>query len=351
MRIMRDWRAFVRAQLDLPDLAPEGEATLVEEIASMLEETHREAIAAGASEERALELAEARLGDVEALRREVKASGRHRRTWSVRWEERIEGRRRGFLTGLSLDALVALRGMREAPASTAALVAVLTLGIGATTAIFSVALPVLLEPLPYPHAERLGLIEVDVLGREKAPFVTSSNLIDFREQSTTVEAMARISTLEVAFTDDDGTREVTVALASANLFELLGVHPIAGRSFDAGVDALEDAFGNVILSAELWQERYGASPDVVGRGVALDGDPVSVVGVAPPGLRLLVDGSLEERVDLWSPRREIHERGTVFRHRTIARLAPGSTFDEAAVELNAIAARSRHMDGSMPEGE
>ena len=361
---MDDWTGWVRDRLDLGELTPERQESIVREIARMLEDAHREERAGGASEAEARERARARLGDVDTLRRELLACQRgHRREAAVRWRDRWldrhaagdgprRPRRRAALDRIGLlgaDLLDAVRRLGRSPGFAAVVVLTLALGIGATTAVFSVAHTVLFRDLPYPDAGRLGLVRVDALGRSGLPVITDSNLIDFREQAETVEALATVRTFDATLEHDGVSQGVTAARVDPELLDLLSVRPIRGRPFQAGTDTPPEGFGAVLLSAELWRSRFGEDDEILARTVEVDDREVPVVGVVGEDQRLLIHPGVDERVDLWIAREPVSERGTIFRNVAVVRLRPGASFEEASAELDGIDERTRVLDRSDPD--
>ncbi len=214
-----------------------------------------------------------------------------------------------------------------------ALVAVLTLavGIGATTAIFSVLYAVVLRPLPFPEPERLvSLSETTPTGED---FSTSEpNYLDFREQARSFAHLAALTDHEVALLGEREPERLQGVAVTPNYFAALGVAPAIGRAFlaeEAGPGAAV-----AVLSHALWAARFGADPGAVGRPIDLGGEPFTVVGVMPEGFVSPGDP------DIWLPlapsagaEREDHALAMV------GRLAPGVSSEAAAAEMRAIAAR------------
>ncbi len=205
--------------------------------------------------------------------------------WSrYRWEA---GRRGSTLGGRWLDDLVrdvrrALRGMRKSPGFTAISLTVLALGIGATTAIFSVINAVLIRPLPFEEPDRL----VQVFERHREAgwdrFAFSEpNAIDVQERTTSFEGIGVIGYGLATLTGDGNPQQLVLGTVVPGFFDVLGVRPLAGRTFlETDVDAV--APGRVLLlSEDLWTTRFGADPQVIGRTIYLDTDGYQVVGVLP----------------------------------------------------------------------
>ena len=187
------------------------------------------------------------------------------------------------MSGLAQDLRYALRQLRKSPGFTAVAVLTLALGIGANTAIFSVINAVILRPPPFPNSEQLvTLFERD---REKgydqnAP--AAANYLDWRAQNNVFSQIAAYSGGEVNLTGGQRPERVAGAAVTANLFPLLGIAPLLGRTFATE----EEQPGHdrvVILSYALWQETFGGKPQVSGESITVNGRTCTVIGVMPPG--------------------------------------------------------------------
>ena len=199
------------------------------------------------------------------------------------------------LTMLLQDVKYAVRTLARTPAFTLVAVLTLALGIGATTAIFSVVHGVLMKPLPYRDPDRLANIWVDLgVGNQSLPAVSPGDFRDYQQRSRLFDSFAAGSgpsligaTGALAASDGRETERVDVTPVSANFFSLLGVDPMLGRHFVAE----EEAPGGpqvAILSHALWARRFGADQSIVGRRIQLDGLPHTVVGVMPATFNLLL---------------------------------------------------------------
>jgi putative ABC transport system permease protein len=238
---------------------------------------------------------------------------------------------------LRQDIRYAILLLRRRPVFTAVAVLTLALGIGASTAIFSVVNGVLLHPLPYSEPDRLVRIyeKLDRAAMSSDRMeVAPANFLDWREQSAAFQEIAAYGAdTEVLAAGEP--EQASVAYVSTNLFSTLGVTPILGRTFTDEEDTPEH--DNVaILSYGLWQSRYGADPNIVGQTITLDGDPFAVVGVMPAGFRF------PKETDLWTPlalrpnqivQREAHWL------KVVARIRQTVTLDQARAEMGAIAQR------------
>src|SRR5215475_1470856 len=231
------------------------------------------------------------------------------------------------------DIRYSLRALRKAPAFTIPAVMTFALGIGATTAIYSLVYAVLLRPLPFSEPDRLVRIsETNV--RMHIPDFSSSvlNFLSWQEQSRSFEALVAIRNGSANVTGDGEPQRVLGAAVSANFWHLTGISLIAGRGFANE----EDVPGNdrvAILSERLWKQRYGGDPAIVGRNILVNSVPRMVVGIAPQ------DAGYTSRIDLWTPlapNRAEEERGN---HvvTVLGRLRPGVTIAQADAELNSVA--------------
>jgi putative ABC transport system permease protein len=224
------------------------------------------------------------------------------------------------------DLRYAIRTLLRTPGFTVVAVLTLALGIGATTAIFSVVNAVLLRPLPYADAGRLVAMR--------------GSLADFHDLSASnrsFDGMAIWASNLYNLRTDADTRQVLGGTVSRSLLPLLGVQPVIGRNFTDD-DERQDT---VILGHGLWQARFGADPGVLGRTIDLSGTSYTVIGVAPPWFRFPSAG-----FQLWTPlgiiERKAPQQATnrAFRiFSAVARLKPGVTLQEAQGDTAAFAAR------------
>ena len=246
----------------------------------------------------------------------------------------------------------ALRVLGKKPLFTAIVVLTFALGIGANTAVFSVLNAVLLRPLPFHEPQNLvALGEYDI--REKADpgteieSISYLDHVDFRDQSQVFERVAVYTNQSVStLTDGNEATHVQGESVSADLFQLLGVQPMLGRTFLPN----EDEPGNqvVILSHELWQRRFGADRGIIGRTVTLDGRQFQVIGVMPPRFTFPISAVSPE---LWIPMSILRatsdgsqpmteQRDNDF-FQCIARLKPKVSIQQAQANIDTIVANWR----------
>src|ERR1700719_2089197 len=243
----------------------------------------------------------------------------------------------------------ALRSLAKQPLFTFIVIITFALGIGANTAIFSVLNAVLLRPLPFHQPQNLvALGEYDP--REKADpgteidSISYLDYVDFRDQSQVFERVAVYTNQSVGtLTDGNEATHVQGESVSANLFPLLGVQPMLGRTFLPK----EDEPGNhvVILSHGLWQRRFGADRGIIGKSVTLGGKQFQVIGVMPPRFTFPIGSNPPE---LWIPMSTLREtqdgsqamteqRDNDFL-RCIARLKPNVSIHQAQANIDTITA-------------
>ena len=264
----------------------------------------------------------------------------------------------GGMDGWLKDTRYAWRTLRRDPAFSLVATLTLALGIGASTAIFSVVRTVLLAPLPYDQPEELVLVWGEMRNRDVTHFVSSPpDFMDLRQQADLFEDVGAVFAFQQPLTDADAEPvQVGVGMITDNLFGLLGVSPVLGRDF-VPEDAVPNEAGvqpgqpgalpfMVILGHGLWEQRYGADPAVVGRVVSLGGAPAEVVGVMPEGFELLLPPTAttaSQPVDIWAAARIDYAaapRNNVFLL-PLARLGDGVTPEQAQAQLDRIAAQAR----------
>ena len=186
---------------------------------------------------------------------------------------------------LAADVRYATRVLIRTPSFTLAVIAVLALGIGANTAIFSIVNTVLLRPLPFEDPDRLvRLLHVppqDAFPGIKTFPLSPANFYDWQRSARQFDGMAIYRFRSFVMTGGAGAQEVVAAAVGAGFFEVVRAKPALGRVFVPEEDS-QGQHRVVILSDGFWKRQFGAAPDVVGRTLRLDGEPYSVVGVMPP---------------------------------------------------------------------
>jgi len=264
-----------------------------------------------------------RLGNPTVLREEVRAM------WSFTWIEE-----------LWRDLRYGLRSLGRAPAFTAVALLTLGLGIGANTAIFSVVYGVLLSPFPYRDPGRLVFLNETMKDIPQIA-VAYPNFLDWRQRARAFEDMALYNPFQAFTVTGAGDAErVSGGLATANLFDVLGVIPALGRGLRAGDDR-PGAERVAIISDALWRRRFGADPVLGAKALMLDGYSYVVVGVLPPevtfggGVQVWIPIGLFADDPRFSPR--MNHPGTL----GIARLKSGITLEQARADISSVAASLR----------
>ena len=306
-RYLRFWRADVAADVE-------------DELRFHFEMRVDEYVARGMTEEDARRAVAARLGDVDGARAECIALGQVR-------ERRA--RNAGVFDGLRADVQFALRGLARSRAWTTVALLTIALGVGATTTVFSVADALLVRPLAYRDASRVyvvgGEIRVDsdsVLAAVRA----------WREHARTIEDLSAFSVSDAPFGRGAEAPAVRAGVVDAEFLPFAGARPLIGRNFTTEELAPEGP-GAMMLSEGFWRRQYGASPDVLGTVVEVEGRARTIVGVVPAsvGLPILDVG----RSDIWIPLGE-HRNDMAG---VVVRLEPGVSREAAAQELEVIVRR------------
>ena len=242
-----------------------------------------------------------------------------------------------WLEDLWQDFRYAGRTLRQRPGFSAVGALTLALGIGASTAIFSAANPILFEPLPYPQAGRIMMIW-DTFEGVRCD-VTFHTYRELAARSRSFEAMAAMEAWRPAMTGAAQPERFDGQSVSASYFRVLGVAPALGRDFQEADDRFKGPHVT-ILSDALWRRRFDGDSGIVGRQITLDGDLYTVIGVMPPGF----DNVLAHSAELWAPLQ--YDAGNITQLDTsewghhlhmVGRLRPGVAIDQARRELNAIA--------------
>jgi putative ABC transport system permease protein len=240
------------------------------------------------------------------------------------------------------DVRYALVIMRRSKAFTAAALATLALGIGATTAVFSVVYGVLLRPLPYPAADRLVHLSEEHPGAAsplRVPMLSNLTYYAWSAAPRTVESFAAYRTQEFTVEFPGGASRMTGATVTPSLFGLIGQTPARGRFFHDD-EGREGNGGVVVLSDRAWRERFNADPSVVGRGLVIDDKPAVIVGVARPGFEFPArDTLLRMATEVLRPSPDAVSglRGRMSVINGLARLRVGATTAQAEAEGTAAA--------------
>ncbi|MCC6536504.1 MAG: ABC transporter permease [Bryobacterales bacterium] len=337
---MPDWAALIRQRLAPVRLSPEREAEVVEELEQHLEDRWRDLVSGGTEPDAATEAILAELRQADLLERHLAPLRQ------ARWTDPSPARpgRSPFhdmLHGLRMAG----RTLRASPGFTLIALLVLTLSIGATTAIISVVDAVILNGLPFPGADRL--VAVGEWNRKSgvvdAPNeVAPQNFIDWHRRQDVFTGLAAIGYASVSLKPDGGQEpEILKAQAvTADFFPVLGVQPLLGRAFTKEHE--RDGHARVaVISHALWQRRFGGAPGVIGRVLPGQRGDFEILGVMPPSFAYPV-GSIEP-TDVWlpnvfRPEDRVRQNSFSYRLQVIGRLRPGVSLGQAQSQMDRITA-------------
>lgn len=287
---------------------------IADEVEHFLEQATAASVERGLSPEDARRTARMELGSATAVREEMRTFG---------WENAVET--------LFADFRFAVRRLRNNPGFAAAGILTLALGIGATTAIFSVVNGVLLKPLPYPNPEQLVALRhtapgIDILDLNMSPSV----YFTYKEESRVFQDVSLSSTAGATVTGVAEPEEVPVLFVTHRLLPMLGVKPALGRNFLPSDDT-SDSSRTVMLSDSYWKSRFGGDRSVVGRRIMVDGNANEIVGVLPASFEFM-----DRKNSLLMPFR--FDRNALrlgnFSFRGIARLRQGATLEQATADIH-----------------
>jgi len=239
------------------------------------------------------------------------------------------------------DLRHAFRVLLKQPSVTILAIVTIAIGVAANAAIFSVVEGVLLRPLPYPEPERLIFIRSDFRGETGLPGIAAGEIQDIRNQSKLIENIGWLTLPSASLTGDGQMERVGAVALSDELLPVLGVKPALGRSLIAKEDRPDLFPRNVMISYELWQRRYAGDPNIIGRSIEVNNYMTSVAGVLPQGFRLhfAADANVVPQTDMFYPAQFGGRPDRSSHHyRTVARLRPGVTVQQAQSEIDAITA-------------
>ena len=333
---MPDFKVEIRARLAKLRLPPVREAEIVEELSQHLAEQYEDAMTRGASEEEARQCVLEELNAPDLLERELEHVESPAPRNNVAPGIATKG---NMFADLAQDLRYGLRTLLKSPAFTIVALSALALGIGANSAIFSVVNAVLLRPLPFKNPEQLVMVWENAthLGFPKNT-PSPPNFLDWQRQNTVFAGMAAMVERSFNLTGVGEPERLDGRRVSANLFDVLGVPPLIGRTFVPDDD--RPGTHVVLLSYSLWQRRFGSDRSIIGRAVTLNGESYTVIGVMPRGMHLPGYGNWND--ELWVPvaftNEETTQRGSHFLD-VIARIKPGITAKQAQAEMETIAAR------------
>src|SRR5215831_1777514 len=261
-----------------------------------------------------------------------------------KFKEECREERGGFwLETVWTDIRFGARMLRRSPGFTAVAILTLALGIGANTAIFSVVNAVLLQPLPYPNADRLTIIWSQ-WGKETRGPASGPEMVELRKRGSAFEEIGGIWATTGTLTGTAEPEQVRLAFTTASFLPLLAKKPQLGRFFAPEEDRTGGA-PVMILTDGLWQRRFGANPGIIGQAARLNGNDYTIVGVLPHGFKLLFPDASGVVADVqvfitFLDDLEKRDRSTGFL-RMLGRLRKGVTVAQAQSEAEGIATQLR----------
>ncbi len=307
-RLRSLWRNLMqRSQVD---------AELSDELASIEQLLYDEHIAKGLSHTEARRIARAGLGGIENVKESVRDS-----------------RNSSWLEGVLRDVRYGVRSLRRMPTATATAVLAVTIGIAAATSIFSVVSGVMLRPLPYGTPDQLV-----TLLHDGANPVSAANYIDWQAQTSSFSSMGAAEAWSPNIAGVGDAERVTALRLTASTFTVLAVNPTIGRVFDDGAE-FTGRDREVVLSYNLWQQRFAGDPAVLGRSILLDGGSYEVVGVMPAHFSFAPFWI--RHAQLWAPL-AIRDKGAnrdANSLRVFARLNDGVSLQRARDDVASVTAR------------
>jgi predicted permease len=291
---MPDWKSYLRKHLSLPQMRGHREERIISELADHLEDLYREALARGASEKEARAHVEKWLGDTDLAAHElIRSEPAHVRAKLNRWVEgreedlRSRGRRWRSLADVLRDLRMALRALAKRPLFTGVVVLVLALGIGASTAIFTLVEAIILSPLPFEEPDRLITVShtAPARGIEDAGQCAAWHFT-YEDENRVFEDLGMYGGRSVAVTGVGDPEAVPAMYVTSGVLRAIRAQPVLGRIFTPEDDE-PGAPATVILGHGYWQTRFGEDPEVIGRTLRVEGRSQEIIGVMPPTLRSL----------------------------------------------------------------
>ena len=258
-------------------------------------------------------------------------------------EETREARGTQFVESLLQDTRFALRMLRKSPGFTITAILALAVGIGATTAIFSVVNAVLLKSLPYRQPDRLVFVQERIPKfSQRAVSVSAPDILIMQRENHVFQSLAAFRGEALNLSGTGEPQRILGERVSASLFPMLGASALLGRTFSAD----EDPPGHnvAILSYAIWQEHFGGDPTIIGKTIALDGQAYTIIGVMPASFEFPPRGMPNPNgqiASLWVPiaftHAELTDLGDNFNFSVIGRLKIGVTLAQARSDMNVVA--------------
>ena len=273
--------------------------------------------------------------------RDVRASRRHAGELRAR---RSKPTAEQFMDTWMQDLRFAMRGLLSSKGFTAVAVLTLGLGIGVNTAIFTVVNALLFRPLPVEQPEQLVVVASQTELVESPIGISYPNYLDYRERHDVLQDLVVYAPQPVSLRDEGSAVRAWVEMVSGNYFDMLGVSAVHGRTFNDEEGRVVGGAPVMVLDYGYWQREYGGDPDIIGHTVQLNGNPFTIIGVAPhefPGTEFMiaVDAYVSiMMLDQVSPdlTGALESRGGAF-FRSMGRMQPDVTAEQASASLNALA--------------
>jgi len=312
---MLRWFSALRVALRSLIRRQRVEQELNEEIQYHLEEQIDEGLKAGLTPDEARYAALRAMGAIEKSKEECR-----------------DLRRANLAAECLADLGYAGRAFRRRPGFAVLAIGIMAVGIGANTAVFSVVNGVLLKPLPYPDADRIVTLRAAFLTRgDSQALVAMANFRDWRDQSTSFEAMSSYRPGENSVTTDDNAEYGRIAGVDGQFFRVFGRQPIIGRTFTPE-EIGPDAPPNVLISYAYWQSHFGCDPRVLERTILVGNTARTIVGVMPAGFHF------PGRTDVWLPQTTRSTSRTGHNLFAVGRLKPNISLEQGRADLTAVAA-------------
>ncbi len=253
------------------------------------------------------------------------------------------------------DVRLTFRGFLRARGVSAVLVLTLALGIGASTAVFSVLDGVLLRPLPFDEPDQLITMRHELTNIEGAGLygIPGPDLLDYMDGAPSIAGVGSIAALDTNLNDDQGAARVTMGWVTPDFFPVLGNDAAVGRMLDPSdwtprtrAQMEDPTFAPppmpVMLSNEIWRDRFGADPDLIGRSVTINGTQMNVIGILEPGFRVFTpaDAAVPSKIDAFTymPLPMTEGERSAGQGLAIARIAPGVSIEQATADLERVTA-------------
>ena len=350
---MPDWRQEIGQRLASSRCDPAFEAAVISELAQHLDQHYDELIAGGLGAQEARKAVLAGLDDrdvLKVLRSHIENRDRsrvstlplsphsHETKWSKVALEFLN------LETLAQDVRYGFRALRKSPGFALTAILTIALGIGATTAIFSVVDATLLRPLPFPHPEQLVSIADDLPGTHALDVGMNQPEWEDLRHSGIFESVAPAWFDENNLTGAERPARVRILIVGPNYFALLGVKPQLGRTFDPQ-DHSPGIVPEVVISDGLWKRDFGGDPHVLGKSIRMDTDLYRIIGVMPPGFDAPGRNGEERNIEIYAassfygkPMVENPPRNRRNLPTAVARLKAGLTLEETQSRVDALVA-------------